>query len=197
MYGWTGKFLRVNLSRSKAAADRYGESFAKNFLGGRGFAVKILWDELEPKTDALSPDNKLILAAGPLTGWALPSSGKLVIAAKSPLTGGYGDGNVGSYAAVQMRKAGYDAVVIEGKAEKPMVLLIQDKSVDFLDGKDLWGLDTFVAEKEIEGSLWTCVWHLAYWSGWRKPRNLCEHCLPRRTCWRQAWNGRGYGIKEP
>jgi aldehyde:ferredoxin oxidoreductase len=151
MYGWTGKFLRVNLSRSKAVADRYGESFAKNFLGGRGFAVKILWDELEPKTDALSPDNKLILATGPLTGWALPSSGKLVIAAKSPLTGGYGDGNVGSYAAVQMRKAGYDAVVIEGKAEKPMVLLIQDKSVDFLDGKDLWGLDTFVAEKRLRG----------------------------------------------
>jgi aldehyde:ferredoxin oxidoreductase len=149
MYGWTGKFLRVNLSRNKAVAEQYDASIAENYLGGRGFAVKILWDELRPKTDALSPDNKLVFAAGPLTGWPLPSSGKLVVAAKSPLTGGYGDGNVGSYVAVQMRKAGYDAIIIEGKAEKPTALLVRDKTVDFLDGKDLWGLDTFTAEKRL------------------------------------------------
>jgi len=151
MYGWTGKFLRVDLSRSKAIADQYDALLAKNFLGGRGFAVKILWDELKPRTDALSPDNRLIFAAGPLTGWPLPSSGKIVVAAKSPLTGGYGDGNIGSYAAVQMRKAGYDAVIIEGKAEKPIALLIQDKAVDFLNAEDLWGLNTFVAEKKLRG----------------------------------------------
>jgi len=149
MYGWTGKFLRVNLSRNKALAEQYDAAIAKGFLGGRGFAVKILWDELKPGTDALSPDNKLIFAAGPLTGWALPSSGKLVVAAKSPLTGGYGDGNVGTHAAVQMRKAGYDVVIIEGKAEKPTALLIRDNSVDFLDGKDLWGLSSFEAEKKL------------------------------------------------
>ena len=61
MYGWTGKFLRVNLSRNKAAAEKYDVSTANNYLGGRGFAVKILWDELRPKTDALSPDNKLVV----------------------------------------------------------------------------------------------------------------------------------------
>jgi aldehyde:ferredoxin oxidoreductase len=151
VYGWTGRFLRVNLSKNKAVGEQYDESMAKQFLGGRGFAVKILWDELKPKTDALSPDNKLVFAAGPLTGWPLPSSGKLVVASKSPLTGGYGDGNVGSFVAVQMRKAGYDAIIIEGKAEKPAVLLVQDKIVDFLDGKDLWGLDTFEAEKKLRG----------------------------------------------
>lgn len=149
MHGWTGKFLRADLSRSKVVVDQYDESIARNFLGGRGFAVKILWDELDSGIDALSPDNKLVFAAGPLTGWALPSSGKLVVAAKSPLTGGYGDGNVGSYVAVQMRKAGYDAIIIEGKAEKPTILLIQDKSVSFLDGRDLWGTDSFAAEKKL------------------------------------------------
>src|SRR3972149_8965432 len=149
MYGWTGKFLRANLEKNKAVTDHYEDSIAKNFLGGRGFAVKILWDELEPGIDALSPTNKLVFAAGPLTGWALPSSGKLVVAAKSPLTGGYGDGNVGSYVAVQMRKAGYDAVIIGGKAEKPTVLLIQDESASFLNGSDLWGTDSFVAEKKL------------------------------------------------
>jgi aldehyde:ferredoxin oxidoreductase len=71
------------------------------------------------------------------------------VAAKSPLTGGYGDGNVGTHAAVQIRKAGYDAIIVEGKAEKPVVLLVEDKSVDFLDGKDLWGLGSFDTEKSL------------------------------------------------
>ncbi len=149
MYGWTGKFLRVSLNKQKAMAEKYDASITKAFLGGRGFAVKILWDELEPDIDPLSPDNKLVLAAGPLTGWSLPSSGKLVVAAKSPLTGGYGDGNIGAHVAVQMRKAGYDAIIVEGKAEKPTILLIRDESADFLDGKDLWGLDSFTAEKQL------------------------------------------------
>jgi len=149
VFGWTGRFLHVNLSRGKAIADAYDATIAKSFLGGRGFAVKILWEELSRGTDALSPENKLVFAAGPLTGFALPSSGKLVVAAKSPLTGGYGDGNIGTLAAIQMRKAGYDAVVIEGKAKTPVALLVQDESVEFLDAKDLWGLDSFKTEEKL------------------------------------------------
>lgn len=149
MFGWNGTILQVNLNKQKAVANRYKASFAKNFLGGRGFAVKILWDELKPGVDPLSAENRLVFATGPLTGFALPSSGKLVVAAKSPLTGGYGDGNVGTHAAVQMRKAGYDAVIMEGKAEKPIVLLIRDKNAEFLDSKDLWGLNSFETEKKL------------------------------------------------
>jgi len=149
MFGWNGNFLRVNLSKGKAVAEPYDGNVAKSFLGGRGFAAKILWDELKPGVDPLSPQNKLIFAAGPLTGFSLPSSGKLVVAAKSPLTHGYGDGNVGSQAAVQMRKAGYDAVIIEGRAGKPVVLVVQDRSVEFLDAKDLWGLNSFDVEKKL------------------------------------------------
>jgi aldehyde:ferredoxin oxidoreductase len=149
MYGWNGKFLRVNLTKQKAAVKEYDAEMAKSFLGGRGFAAKILWDELKPGVDPLSPENKLVFAAGPLTGFALPSSGKLVVAAKSPLTGGYGDGNIGAHAAVQMRKAGYDAIIIEGKAEAPTVLLIQDGITEFLDAKELWGLNTFETEENL------------------------------------------------
>jgi aldehyde:ferredoxin oxidoreductase len=149
MFGWNGRFLRVNLNKSKAVAEEYGKDIATNFLGGRGFAAKILWDELKAGIDPLSPENKLVFAAGPLTGFALPSSGKLVVAAKSPLTGGYGDGNIGTYAAVQMRKAGYDAVIIEDKAKKPTVLLIEDQNGEFLDAKDLWGLGSFETEKNL------------------------------------------------
>lgn len=150
MFGWTGKFLRVNLSRGKAVADTFDASLAENFLGGRGFAAKILWEEMTCGTDALSPDNKLVFAAGPLTGFALPSSGKLVVAAKSPLTGGYGDGNIGSLAAVHMRRAGYDAVIVDGKAGKPVVLVVHDTSAEFLDAKDLWGLDSYETQKKLK-----------------------------------------------
>jgi aldehyde:ferredoxin oxidoreductase len=151
VYGWNGKFLYVNMSKSKAAVTEYDAKIARRYLGGRGFAARILWNELELGIDPLSPENKLVFAAGPLTAFALPSSGKLVVAAKSPLTGGYGDGNVGTHAAVQMRKAGYDAVILEGKAEKPTVLLIQDEIVEFLDAKDLWGLNSSETEKKLKG----------------------------------------------
>jgi aldehyde:ferredoxin oxidoreductase len=149
MFGWTGNFLHVDLTKGKAVADKYSGSTAKDFLGGRGFAVKILWDELKPGIDPLSPDNKLVLATGPLTAFALPSSGKLVVAAKSPLTWGYGDGNIGTLAAVHMRKAGYDAVIIEGRAKKPIILVVRDETAEFLDAGDLWGLGSFETERKL------------------------------------------------
>ncbi|MCW4007911.1 MAG: aldehyde ferredoxin oxidoreductase family protein [Candidatus Bathyarchaeota archaeon] len=150
MFGWNGVFLQVDLSRNKAVAESYDASLALNFFGGRGFAAKILWDRLKPGTDPLSPENKLVFAAGPLTGIGLPNSGKFVVAAKSPLTGGYGDGNIGSAAAVQMRRAGYDAVIIEGKAETPVILHVKDKTAEFIDAKDFWGLSTFETEDQLK-----------------------------------------------
>ena len=149
MRGWNGEILRVNLSKGKTRIEEYGSDFALNFLGGRGFAIKTLWDELKPGIDPLSPENKLVFAAGPLTGFALPSSGKLLVASKSPLTGGYGDGNLGSQAAVKLRKAGYDALVLEGKAEKPSYLLVENEKVEIMDACDLWGLGAFEAERRL------------------------------------------------
>ena len=150
MYGWNGKILRVDLTKGKALAFSYDPKMALNFLGGRGFAVKILWDEMKPSVDALSPENKLIFAAGPLTALSLPSSGKLVVAAKSPITGGYGDGNLGTAATVHLRRSGYDAVVIEGKARKPSVLWINDDKTETVDAEDLWGKGTFETEKKLK-----------------------------------------------
>jgi aldehyde:ferredoxin oxidoreductase len=150
MFGWTGVFLNVDLSRNRAVAETYDANVALNFIGGRGFAAKILWDSLKPGIDPLSPENKLIFAAGPLSGFGLPNSGKLVVAAKSPLTGGYGDGNIGTWAAVQMRKAGYDAVIIEGKAETPVVLHVKNDVAEFIDAKDFWGLNSFETEAQLK-----------------------------------------------
>src|SRR4030066_1828326 len=150
MFGWQGHLLHVNLTKSKTVTETYDAVFAFNYLGGRGFAAKTLWDGLKPEVDPLSPENKLIFAAGPLTGFGFPNSGKLVIAAKSPLTGGYGDGNIGTNAAVQMRKAGYDAVIIEGKAENPIFLHVKDKTAELVDAKDFWGLTSFETEKMLK-----------------------------------------------
>ncbi len=150
MHGWNGKLLRVDLAKGKAVAQEYDTTLAKNFLGGRGFAIKILWDELKSGIDAFSPENKLVFAAGPLTGFPLPSSGKLVVAAKSPLTRGYGDGNLGTMATVQLRKAGYDLIVVEGRSPEPAILRIDDDEAELLDGKDYWGLGAFETEKRLK-----------------------------------------------
>ncbi len=150
MHGWTGKILRVDLTRKKAVAQEFDANFAQTWLGGRGFAVKILWDEVKPGTDALSPENKLVLATGPLTGASLPSSSKLVVAAKSPLTGGYGDGNVGTWACVHMRRSGYDAIVFEGKAETPTIVKIEDDKTELFNGEEYWGRGVFETERDLK-----------------------------------------------
>ena len=149
MKGWTGKLLRVDLTAKKADIKEYPTELAMKFMGGRGFAAKILWDQLPPGTDPLSPNNLLIAAAGPLTGLGMPNVGKLVVAAKSPLTGGYGDGNLGTQAGIQLRKAGFDLLIVTGKADKPTYLLIEDQEVTFQDADHLWGLGTYEAERKL------------------------------------------------
>ncbi len=154
MKGWWGRVLRINLSENEVRVQKIDTETLTKFIGGRGLAVKILWDELKPGVDPLSPENKLIIAAGPLTGIVGPSTGKLVVAAKSPLTNGYGDGNIGTIASVQLRKAGYDALVIDGVSKKPVYIYIEDDKVDIISAEGLWGKDTFETErllKEVHG----------------------------------------------
>jgi aldehyde:ferredoxin oxidoreductase len=149
MKGYADKLLRVNLSNGKVSKEEISDSMKRDFLGGRGFTVKLLWDEVK-RVDPLSEKNKIIFSTGPLSGQLLPSSGKMVIASKSPLTGGYGDGNIGTMASVYLRKAGYDVVVVEGKSEKPCYLLIEDENVKIVDASELWGKDTFEAQDLLE-----------------------------------------------
>lgn len=149
MKGYAGTLLRVNVSNGKISKEEISDSMKRDFLGGRGFAVKLLWDEVK-RVDPLSEKNKIVFSTGPLSGQLLPSSGKMVIASKSPLTGGYGDGNIGTMASVYLKKAGYDVVVVEGKSEKPCYLLIEDENVKIVDASDLWGKNTFEAQDILE-----------------------------------------------
>jgi aldehyde:ferredoxin oxidoreductase len=147
--GYLGKLLRVDLSSGKFSKEEIPDAMKRDFFGGRGFAVKLLWDEVK-HVDPLSEDNKIIFATGPLTGQMLPSSGKMVIASKSPLTGGYGDGNIGTMASIHLRKAGYDLMIVEGRAEKPSYLLIEDESIRVMDADELWGKNTFETQDILE-----------------------------------------------
>lgn len=149
MKGYTGRMLRINLSDGRVSKEEISEEMRKKFLGGRGFAVKILWDEVRG-VDPLSEGNKVVFSTGPLTGLPLPSSGKMVIASKSPLTGGYGDGNIGSMTALHLRRAGYDVLIVEGESKMPCYIAIHDEKVEILDARDIWGKMTFEAQDDLE-----------------------------------------------
>ena len=143
MYGWTGNILRIDLTSKKAKKETFDEAFAQKWVGGRGFASKILFDELKPGIDPLGPDNKFIVSVGPIAGIPAPNTGKTVVAAKSPMTGGYGDGNLGTRFTEQIRKAGFDALIVEGRAERPTILYIEDDKVEFLAAAEVWGKGTY------------------------------------------------------
>lgn len=149
MSGYTGKFLIVDLTTKTTSTYEYPKEWQNLYVGGRGFAVKYLWENISPGTDPLGPDNQLVFSIGPLSGLSLPSSSKFIVAAKSPLTGGYGDGNIGTRASPQLKKAGYDAVVFKGKATAPTYVLIDNDSISFYDASDLWGKGTFATETEL------------------------------------------------
>lgn len=149
LFGWSKRILWFDASRGEARTWRYPGEIARMFIGGRGFAAKIIWDHVGAGVDPLGPENLFIVAVGPLTGLPGPNTGKLVVAALSPLTGGYGDGNIGSWASVALRAAGWDAVVVEGRAEKPSVLVVEDDRAWLEPAEDLWGLDAFTAHDRL------------------------------------------------
>jgi len=149
MDGWTGQILRVNLTDCSWRREAFDEDFALKWIGGRGFALKILYDELAPGIDPLGPENKLVVAVGPISGISAPNTGKTVVAAKSPMTGAYGDGNLGTRVTEKLRKAGFDALIVEGRAASPTLLYIDDEKVEFLPADEIWGQGTYATNDWI------------------------------------------------
>lgn len=153
MYGYNGKILRVDLSRGTTSVEEPSENFYRQYVGGRGFISYFLLRELAAGEDALGPKNKLIFAAGPVTGVPVAGSGKISIGGKSPLTNGYGDAEVGGYWGAEFKHAGYDAIIIEGKSENPVYLWIEDGKVEIKDARHLWGKTTGECQKLIPEEL--------------------------------------------
>jgi len=138
MYGWMGTILRVDLTSGKIEREPLSEELRRNYVGGRGINVRILYDEVKPGTDGLSPENILIFGTGSITGTPF-AAGRMNITAMSPLTGILGDGNGGSHFSPELKYAGYDHIVFTGKAEKPVYLWIDDDEVEIRDAQHLWG----------------------------------------------------------
>jgi len=142
MFGWTGTILRVNLTKGKVSREATDVKLAHDYIGARGLGVRIISDEVDPKADALGPDNKLIFAPGPLTGTFAPSAGRFDVITKGPLNGVIAASNSGGSFGPELKYAGYDALIIEGKAAKPSYLWIKDDEVEIRDAAAIWGHTT-------------------------------------------------------
>lgn len=148
--GYAGKILRVDLSTGKISEQRLDEKIAFNFLGGRGYAARILYEELKPGIDALGAENKLIFMTGPLTGTGFPGAGRTSVNSKSPLTGTIFDASMGGTFGVHLKRTGYDGVIIEGKSKKPIYLLIDGRRASLKNASSLWGKGASEAERKLK-----------------------------------------------
>lgn len=153
MYGYFGWILRVDLTNKKVTRERLNQETCKKFLGGSGLATKIIFDEVQPQTHPLGPDNRLVFAVGPFNGTAIPGSGRWTVAAKSPLTGIWGEASGGGYWASEFKRTGYDALVVVGKASSPVFLWLHDDQAELMNASTLWGKDAYETEEAIKKDL--------------------------------------------
>jgi len=151
--GYTGKILKVNLTKRKTYVEKLDEEVARKFIGGKGLGAKILYDSVKPGIDPLSPENLLIFASGPLTATLAPTSGRWAVVTKSPLTNIFLDSQVGGYFGAVMKFAGFDCIIVEGKADTPVYLWVPDEGAEIRDAEDLWGKGCFETEKTIKKRL--------------------------------------------
>ncbi len=137
--------LHVNLSDKSIRREPLPPDLFNQYLGGRGLGVKLLYDNLAPGIDAMSPDNLLVFAIGPSTATSVPTAGRFVVITKSPTTGTIFDSHAGGYFGAQLRRAGFAAVVFHGKSDSPVYLWINDDEVEIRDASKIWGKDTYEA----------------------------------------------------
>ncbi|MEJ2641999.1 MAG: aldehyde ferredoxin oxidoreductase family protein [Desulfosarcinaceae bacterium] len=152
MYGWVGNILKIDLGKGDIITEPT-ESYVDDYLGGRGLGVRLIYDHYTPGTDALDPANPLIFNTGPLTGTALPGSGRVDVTALSPMSNLRAKSNFGAYWGPELKFSGYDHVVIQGKAENPCYIWINEGQVEIRDGRHLWGKDTFETQQLIQSEL--------------------------------------------
>ena len=151
MYGWTGNVLRVNLADGSFRREALREDLARDYLGARGLGTRYFVDEVDPMVDPLAPENKLFFVVGPLTGTLATSAGRFNVVAKSPLTGTIGASNSGGYWGPELKFAGWDMVVLEGKSPKPVYLYLYNDKAELRDASALWGKDTHEATDLLLG----------------------------------------------
>ncbi len=148
-----GKILRINLATKEIKPENLSKDLAKKYIGGRGLGTKIFSDEVDPKIDAFSPENKLIFATGALTSTIAPTGGRYMVITKSPLTGTIASSNSGGFFGHKLKSTGYDVLIFENKAEKPCYLYIDDEKAELRDAAHLWGKDTHETTDILMGEI--------------------------------------------
>ena len=152
-YGYWGKALRVDLTTGGITTETLDDLFLRRYMGGWGFVAHHLLKELAPGIDPLGPDNKLIFATGPVTGQPIACGGRHVVGAKSPLTGGFGAAECGGFFGAELKRAGWDMVIVEGASPTPVYLWIKDDQVALRNAEHLWGQETYDAQAQIREEL--------------------------------------------
>lgn len=147
---WTKHILRVNLTEGTCTPEPLNMQWANDYLGSRGLASKYLVEEMDPNVDPLSPDNKLIMSTGPLTGTMASTGGRYTVVTKGPLTGAIACSNSGGYFGAEMKFAGWDMIIFEGRSPKPVYLYLENDKPELRDASDLWGKSTWVTEETIK-----------------------------------------------
>ena len=150
--GWTRKILRVDLSKGTCKSEPLNMEWAQQYLGQRGLATKYFVEEVDPKVDPLSPANKMIMSTGPLTGTPASTGGRYSVITKGALTGAIACSNSGGYFGAELKFAGWDMVIFEGKSPKPVYLSIEDDKVELRDAAHLWGKTVWQTEEIIKQS---------------------------------------------
>jgi aldehyde:ferredoxin oxidoreductase len=152
-FGHTGEILRIDLGTGQVSVQEFDERLSRRYLGGTGLIAYILLKEVPPGLDALDPRNRLIFALGPVSGAPLGGAGRNSVGAKSPLTSGFGKAEVGGHWGAEFRRTGYDGLVIEGRAEKPVYVWVSDEGTEIRDATHLWGQPTRETQEQIRQEL--------------------------------------------
>ncbi|MBA1335605.1 MAG: Tungsten-containing aldehyde:ferredoxin oxidoreductase [Firmicutes bacterium] len=149
MFGYQKRILSIDLTERKADYVEYGEDIMRKYLGGTGLAAYIFADMVDPKLDPFDENNIIIVATGPLCGTPVPAASKMVIAGKSPATHGFFYSVSGGRFGVELKQAGFDAIILRGKSDQPVWIDIDNSDVKFIPAYDLWGLNTFDTQREL------------------------------------------------
>lgn len=149
MAAYCGKILRINLTSGSVEVQPLDMALARKFIGGRGLGTRYLHNEIDPGIDALGPDNKIIFATGPLTGTHAPTAGRYMVVTKSPLSGTVASSNSGGFWGAELKRAGFDMIVVEGKADRPCSIAIRDSEVRIEDAQKCWGKKTSEATDSL------------------------------------------------
>ncbi|MEX2479531.1 MAG: aldehyde ferredoxin oxidoreductase family protein [Gammaproteobacteria bacterium] len=146
---WQGKVLRVDLSAGTCKEEPLNMEWAMKYIGQRGLATKYLCEEIDPRVDALSPENKLIMATGPLTGTMASTGGRYSVITKSPLTGAVACSNSGGFIGAEIKQAGWDMIIFEGRAPRPVYLYLENDQAEICPADDIWGQSVWETDERL------------------------------------------------